>query len=200
MNKDVNWAEIENKLIGTLDSDRYRHTLGVSYTAAAIAMAHGLDVHKARLAGLLHDCAKYVPSRERLSLCAENGIEVSEVERKNTSLLHSKLGALIASRDYGIDDPAIHGAIRWHTTGRPEMTPIEQIIYIADYIEPNRDEKITIDPDIRRLAYTDLDRCCEAIMSACVSYIRSSGKEMDPATVEAYEYYHRLINDTGKEP
>lgn len=191
----MNWKEIEDRLKSTLDDKRYRHTLGVSYTSAAIAMAHSMNVEKARLAGLLHDCAKKIPSEERLIMCAENGIEVTEIERKNTSLLHSKLGVYIADRDYGIDDPEIAGAIRWHTTGRPSMTKLEQVVYIADYIEPNRDEDITIDPVIRAYAYTDLDICCRLIMEKAVNYIRISAKDMDDMTLEAYNYYKELTKD-----
>ena len=132
--QDINWKEIEEKLKDTLDEERFRHTLGVSYTAAAIAMAHGYDVQKARLAGMLHDCAKSVPKEKRIPMCEEYGIEVSECEKENTGLLHSKLGVMIADRIYGISDEEILGSIRWHTTGRPEMSILEQIIYIADYI------------------------------------------------------------------
>ena len=191
----MNWKEIEEKLKNTLDEKRYRHTLGVSYTAAAIAMAHGADVQKARLAGILHDCAKYIPKEDRLRLCTENGIEVTEIERKNTSLLHSKLGVYIAKRDFKIEDEEIFGAIRWHTTGHPGMTLLEQIIYIADYIEPNRDDDMVISEEIRKTAYTNLDKCCKLIMEHIVEYIRSSAKEMDEMTLEAYNYY-RAIADT----
>lgn len=191
MNCLPDWKSIEEKLKNTLDEERYRHTLGVSYTAAALAMAHGEDVQKARLAGLLHDCAKCIPGNQRIKICEDNHIEIREVERKNTSLLHSKLGAFIAKRDFGIDDEEIFGAIRWHTTGRPDMTVLEQIIYISDFIEPNRDEEITIDPDIRKYAFTDLDECCKRIMADVVEYIHSASREMDEMTVEAYNYYSR---------
>lgn len=188
----ADWKSIEQKLQKTLDEERYRHTLGVSYTAAAIAMAHGYDLQKAKLAGLLHDCAKHIPAEERLRLCEENAIEITEIERKNTSLLHSKLGVYIAERDYGIQDEEILGAIRWHTTGKPEMSELEQIIYIADYIEPNRDKWLLIDPEIRKSAYTNLNQCCMLIMEKIVKYIRSKQKDMDEMTIEAYQYYKEL--------
>ena len=189
-----NWREIEKRLKDTLDEDRYRHTLGVAFTAAAMAMAHKLDITKARLAGLLHDCAKCIPKEERLSLCVKNGIEVTAIEQINVSLLHSKLGVLIARRDFGIDDPEIAGAIRWHTTGRPAMTKLEQIIYLADCIEPNRDDEMMIDPEVRYAAFTDLDKCCRMIMEEVVKYIRTSGKDMDDKTLEAYNYYKNLTD------
>ncbi len=186
---DINWKEIEEKLKNSLNEERYRHTLGVSYTAAAISMAHGYDVQKARLAGLLHDCAKYVAKEYRIPMCEEYGIGVSECEEENTGLLHSKLGVIIAERNYGISDPEILGAIRWHTTGKPEMSILEQIIYIADYIEPNRDTDIEIPTEIRGYAFTDLDRCCALIMKRIVSYLKNFSRKMDEMTVKACEFY-----------
>lgn len=190
--QDINWKEIEEKLKDTLDEERFRHTLGVSYTAAAIAMAHGYDVQKARLAGMLHDCAKSVPKEKRIPMCEEYGIEVSECEKENTGLLHSKLGVMIADRIYGISDEEILGSIRWHTTGRPEMSILEQIIYIADFIEPNRDIELEIPAEIRKSAYSDLDRCCALIMKEIVGYLRDSSKKMDEMTEKACEYYCAL--------
>ena len=192
---DINWKEIEDKLRGTLDEYRFRHTLGVAYTAAALAMSHGADVEKARLAGLLHDCAKAVKGQERIVLCEENGIDITPTERVNTSLLHCKLGVLMASERYGINDPEILGAIRWHTTGRPEMSVLEKIIYIADFIEPNREEIMTIAPEIRTLAFKDLDLACDAVMAETIRYLKSTDKTMDESTVEAYNYYHKLAEN-----
>ncbi len=186
---DINWEEIEEKLKNSLDEERFRHTLGVSYTAAAIAMAHGYDVQKARLAGMLHDCAKSVAKEKRIPMCEEYGIGISECEKENTGLLHSKLGVVVAERNYGISDPEILGAIRWHTTGKPEMSILEQIIYIADYIEPNRDTELDISLEIRQSAFSDLDRCCAMIMKGIVSYLKNSSKKMDEMTVKACEFY-----------
>lgn len=188
----INWKETEDKLRGALDDYRFRHTLGVAYTAAALAMSHGYDVSKARLAGLLHDCAKGIRGQERIAMCEENGIEITPVERENTSLLHSKLGVLLASRDYGINDPEILSAIRWHTTGRPEMSVLEKIIYISDFIEPNREEIMSVDPELKTLAFKDLDLGCEAVMSETIRYLKATQKTMDEKTVEAYNYYHEL--------
>ena len=191
---EYNWKEIEKKLKNTLDGKRYRHTLGVSYTAAALAMAHGEDIKKARLAGLLHDCAKCVPEQERIPMCEEYGISLTPCEISNTALIHAKLGVVIAKRDYLIKDEDILGAIRWHTTGKPEMSALEQIIYIADYIEPNRDAKLQISSEIRKTAFKDLDAGCEAVMGDIVAYLNSTGYQMDEMTYKAYDYYHELIS------
>lgn len=195
---EINWNKIEEQLKEELDEYRFRHTLGVSYTAAALAMAYGSDVQKARLAGLLHDCAKAIPNSIRIPMCEENGISVTDIERENTSLLHSKLGVLVARRDYGVEDEDILGSIRWHTTGKPEMSLLEQIVYIADYIEPNRDYNMEIKSEIRKKAFTDPDLGCDAIMSEIVDYIKKSSKPMDEMTIKAYNYYHSKVNGKGE--
>ena len=126
---------------------RYEHTLGVSYTAMALAMRYGQDLDQAELAGLLHDCAKYFNDEEIIKKCRKHGIEVSEAELRAPAVLHAKYGAWLAKNRYGVSDPEILSAIRWHTTGRANMTTLDKIIYVADYIEPRRDKA----PDLPRL-------------------------------------------------
>ena len=136
---DEKQIEIRKKLKKKLDTARYEHTLGVAYTAACLAMRYGADIQKAEVAGLLHDCAKCIPDEEKLQKCEKHHLPISDAERKNPSLLHAKLGAYYARQKYGITDEEILGAITWHTTGKPEMTLLEEIVFIADYIEPDRD-------------------------------------------------------------
>ena len=113
--------KIKEDLKKKLSSKRYEHTMGVEYTSTCLAMRYGADIEKARLAGLLHDCAKYLSSEEKLSECERYGIPVSAYERKNPELLHAKLGACFANELYGVTDPEILSAIIWHTTGCPEI-------------------------------------------------------------------------------
>lgn len=174
-----------------LKPDRYEHTIGVAYTAAAMAMAHGADVEKALIAGFLHDCAKSMSHEEQLDICERNNIEVTEVERKNHSLLHAKAGAYLARTRYDIYDPEILGAIRWHTTGKEDMSLLEKIVYIADYIEPNR-KPLQDMAEIRYEAYHDLDRCLAHILHNSVIYLQTIGKECDEATMNAYQYYRKF--------
>ena len=108
------------------DARRFEHTLGVEYTAAALAMRYGSNMENARTAGLLHDCAKCLSDEKRLSICKKNHIKVTEVERKNPFLLHAKVGAYLAREKYGIKDPDILNAIQNHTTGRTNMRPTWQ--------------------------------------------------------------------------
>ena len=96
---------IRKKLKKKLDEQRYEHTLGVAFTAMSLAMKYDVDLHKAELAGLLHDCAKCMPDERKLHKCEKYNIPISETERKNPSLLHSKLGAYLAEHKYGVKDP-----------------------------------------------------------------------------------------------
>ena len=138
-----------------MDKGRFVHTQGVRYTSTALAMAHGIDLEKAEVAGLLHDCAKCISDSKKLKICEKNDIPVSSAERENPFLLHAKVGAYIAEEKYHVDDPDILSAIRFHTTGRPGMSMLEQIVFIADYIEPLRNKSKRL-PEIRttNLTYT----------------------------------------------
>ena len=129
---------IRKKLEKKLKEERYIHTLGVMYTAASMAMRHGADVQKAMTAGLLHDCGKYCDVNEQILLCRKHHIKLSDAELEVPALIHARLGAYFAEYEYGITDSEILDAITYHTTGRPAMTMIEKIVYLADYIEPGR--------------------------------------------------------------
>lgn len=180
--------EIRKKLKKVQDKDRYEHTKGVMYTAGCLAMAYGYDMQKAMLAGLLHDCAKCIPNDEKLRLCEENDILISSVERENPFLLHAKLGALLAKTKYDVTDPLILHAIKVHTTGEPDMNILDKIIYIADYIEPNRNKAANLDC-VRELAFHDLDVCMAEILHDTLVYLKKRGGNIDPTTQMTYEFY-----------
>ena len=165
-----NFAEYEKKLKKYLDKDRYRHTLGVMYTAAALAMAHDDDMEQAQMAGLLHDCAKCIPNKKKLKICKKQNIRISSVEKSNPFLLHAKLGAYIAKEKYQIEDEEILSAIRWHTTGKEAMSELEKIVYIADYIEPGRNKAPRL-AWIRKVAFEDLDEGMYYILKDSLSYL-----------------------------
>lgn len=185
--------KIQKKLHKKLDEKRYRHTLGVMYTSAALAMAHGQDWEKAQLAGLLHDCAKCFSDQEQLKLCRKHKIPISSYERANPYLLHAKLGAYFAREKYGVGDEDVLNAIRSHTTGKPRMAALEQIVYIADYIEPMRCTAPRLDT-IRRLAFQDLDQCMYEILKDTLEHLSRSHKDIDIATKKAFQYYGAVRN------
>lgn len=181
-------AEIVKKLESKLKPGRFVHSIGVEYTAANLAFLYGVDVERARLAGLLHDCAKYIPTDEKLKRAKKYGIKISKCEKVNPDLLHGKIGAYLAREKYGVEDEEILSAISYHTTGRPGMTLLEKIIFVADYIEPNR-RIIRELPEIRREAYTDLDKCVIHILKNTLEYLETLNAAIDDLTKETYDYY-----------
>lgn len=182
--------KLRKQLQDSLKPDRFDHTLGVAYTAASMAFAHGADVEKALIAGMLHDCAKCMSHEEQVKICEKNNIEISDVEKRNHSLLHAKVGMYLARTKYDVYDTEILNAIRWHTTGREDMSLLEKIVYIADFIEPNRKPLEGMDV-IRKEAFSDIDRCLAHILHDSVIYLDTIGKEVDEATSNAYQYYKK---------
>ena len=190
MKKDI--IEYRKTLEKDLDQNRFEHSLGVEYTSACLAFIHGEDVMKARIAGLLHDCAKCIPHGEQIKIMEKAGQPPLREELDNQSLLHSKCGAIIARDKYDIDDTDILNAIRFHTVGRPNMSLLEKIVYIADFIEPTRKE-LQIMKDVRKAAFINIDQALLWIMESVTGYVRSKGLEPAPSSVAAYEYYKNQI-------
>lgn len=189
-----NIPKMKRTLKKYLTEDRYEHTEGVMYTAAALAMKYGEDIEKALVAGLLHDCAKCIPDHKKLKICNKNHIELTDLEMNNPFLIHAKLGAFIAREKYEIEDQEILDAIACHTTGKPAMTLLDKIIYISDYIEPMRSKAPNLS-DVRRLAFEDIDVTLFKILSDTLAYLRSSSKNMDYMTLKTYEYYKKKMLD-----
>ena len=191
MNMQYDLKAFAKKVKKHQEKDRYEHTKGVMYTAAALAMAYGCDLEKARVAGLLHDCAKCIPDEKKIKLCEKNKIEISEIESQAPFLLHAKLGAFLAKEKYQVEEEEILSSIRWHTTGKADMTMLEKIIYIADYIEPNREKAPNL-AQIRQTAFQDIDECMYEILKDSMAYLSENPKTMDPMTEQAYTYYEAL--------
>lgn len=187
-----NLVKMQKKLKKYIDEMRFHHTLGVMYTAASLAMCHGEDIERAQVAGLLHDCAKCIPNAKKLKLCAQKNIPVSEIEEKSPYLLHARIGAYIAREKYHVEDPEILSAIEFHTTGKAEMTLLEKIIFIADYIEPMRSKAANL-PEIRSLAFLDIDRAVYLTMRDTITYLEKEKSWLDNQTIVAYNYYKELV-------
>ena len=189
--KEYNFPKLEKKLKKYMDEERFIHTQGVMYTACALAMCHNADMNQARLAGLLHDCAKCIPNSKKLKICQRENIPVSAAEEASPDLLHAKLGVYISKEKYGVTDREVRQAVRYHTTGRPEMTLLEKIIYIADYIEPGRDNAPNL-PTVRRLAFQDLDETMYVILKDTLEYLEHGSGTIDATTRQACRYYQEL--------
>ena len=181
-------VEIREKLKKKLKPSRYEHTLGVCYTAVALAMRWGCDLDKAELAGLLHDCAKRYTNEEIIAQCDRRGVVLTEAERSAPPVVHAKLGAWMAEHKYNVSDPEILSAVSFHTTGKPDMSLLDKIIYVSDFIEPGRTRLEHLE-EFRKLAFIDLDEAFFAICENILLYLERSGGFIDPASKETYEYY-----------
>lgn len=183
----------QKKLQHYIDKGRYQHTLGVMYTAAALAMAYQYNIEKAMIAGLLHDCAKSMPHEKKIEICRKHDIEMTQIELENPFLLHAKVGAFIAKKKYDITDEEILHAIAVHTTGEPAMSTLDMILFIADYIEPGRDKAQNL-PKIREMAFQNLEHAVEQILYDTLNYLNGKSGRIDPKTEETYEYYKNRRN------
>lgn len=187
--------EIIDKLSKTLKKKRFNHVISVAYTAANLAMRYEYDINDAFRAGLLHDCSKYLSDKDQISYCKKNKIILSDIETANPALIHAKSGAVLANKEYDEENTAILEAIKWHTTGKPEMSLLEKIIFVADFIEPNRDFDNDLLGILRKEAYDNIDRCVCHIYKRTIEHISSSSKKLDPIAQEAYIYYKNLIGE-----
>ena len=183
---------IEKSLQGLLSPHRYAHTLGVMHTACALSMAHSYPMTRAQIAGLLHDCAKYLSNDQLIEIAKKRGLSISPGEEKAPQLLHAKVGALFAEEIYGVQDPAVLRAIRLHTTGSPAMGLLDKIIFVADYIEPGRDRAPHLS-DIRQLAFYDLDLAVTLILEDTIAFLEASGAEIDISSRQTLDSYRDII-------
>ena len=180
------------QLESELKYNRFVHTMGVAYTATSLALVYGADMEKAEIAGLLHDCAKCMDLKKMVRVCEKAGLEISDMERNSVSLLHSKAGSVLVSEKYGYKDEDIINAVRYHTTGRPGMSLLEKIIFVADYMEPGRDVAEDL-PEVRKLAFGSytIDDAVLKILEDSLIYLKSTGREIDPMTQRTYDFYKR---------
>ena len=184
--------EAKNWIRPMLADKRYHHSLCVAKEAVRLAKRFGADPEKAELAGLLHDITKELPTEKQLKMMESFGIILTDVERRSRKVWHAMLGAAYLERECGVTDPDILGAVRWHTTGKAGMTLLEKIVYIADYIEPKRDKAPNL-PQIRQLAFEDLNMALLRILEDTVEYLDQGDDETDDITRQTYEYYKNHI-------
>lgn len=164
---------------------RVKHVLGCSQTAWELAQLHGADPDAARRAGILHDVTKALSGSDQLLLCQVYGIELDAFERAHPKLLHAVTGAAVAQRIFG-ESPEVVQAIRWHTSGKADMTTLEKIIYVADYMEPNRDFPGV--ETLRHLAFENLDAALLLGLRMTREHLDEQGAEMGQNSVAAMAY------------
>ncbi len=181
--------------LSMLKRSRVPHVLGTEETAARLARRWGEDEETARRAALLHDCTKKLNAEQHLALIRQYDIRLDEEERGEAKLYHAVTGAAVAKHVFGVS-PEIESAIRWHTTGKADMTTLEKIIYLADYIEPTRDFcDLT---ELRKLAFEDLDRAVLMGLTMAVRDLKERGVPVHSNSVRARDYLKGKLSDHEK--
>ena len=183
--KHLPMEELEQVVIDLLNPNRVKHVLGCRDTAAELARVWGADETDAARAGLLHDITKALDGPLQLTLCREYGKVLDEFSENNPKTLHALTGSLVAERIFG-ENEAVVKAIESHTTGKPAMNTLEKIIYVADYMEPNRDFPGV--EELRRLAYTDLDGALKLGLEMTLAMLKQQKRQISPASSQALAY------------
>ena len=186
--RDLPMEELEQVVVSLLKPNRVAHVLGCRDTAREMAKNWGADETDAARAGLLHDITKALSGPLQLTVCRTYGVELSEFSSHNPKTLHALTGSLVAERIFG-EDPAVVAAICSHTTGKANMNTLEKIIYVADYMEPNRDFP-GVD-DLRHLAYTDLDGALKMGLEMTLSMLKEQNREISPQSQEAIDWLNK---------
>ncbi len=183
--KNLPMEELEQVVVSLLNPNRVAHVLGCRDTAVELARRWGADVTDAARAGILHDITKALDGPLQLTLCEAYGKILSDFSRKYPKTLHALTGSLVAERIFG-ENEAVVSAIRYHTTGKAAMNLLETIVYVADYMEPNRDfpgvEKL------RTLAFTDLPSALKLGLEMTMEHLKRQGSEVSPESREALAY------------
>ena len=178
--------EMHRKLRSDQKERRYFHTMGVVKEAIRLAPKFGVDVEKAKIAALLHDCAKNFDQDRFLEIAAEYGVKLDEYALKEPALIHAFLGAAVAYRDYGVTDREILDAIYYHTTARANMTNLEKLVYIADMIEPGR--TMPQAEELRKMVEENLDDALIYAIDCSIKHVIKKGRLIHPDSIHARNY------------
>lgn len=179
--------EIKKYLKENLKESRYNHTLGVCEIALELAELNGVSKEKAEIAALAHDVAKNLSKEEMMKIIKDNNIILSNVEKENMNLWHSIIAPIVAEEKLGITDEDILDAVRWHTTGKEDMSVLTKIIYIADMIEPGRSFPGL--EDIRKETFEDLDKGVYTGLTHSIQFLLSKNLLIDENTIKARNYF-----------
>jgi len=185
-------------LISQIGTERYNHSLRVIETAVELGRIYNADIKKVKIAALYHDCGKVGSTDQIMRIAIENNVKLSEEDKKSPETIHTKLGEYIAQHKYHITDEDILNAIKHHTTGRPEMSLLEKIIFIADYIEPKREfpgvEKV------REESKKDLNKSILTALKNTINYLKSKNEYIHKDTIDACNFINKnRRSDTLKE-
>lgn len=186
--RDLSMEDLEKTVIGLLNPNRVAHVLGCRDTAVALAEKWGEDPVNAARAGLLHDVTKALNGPLQLTLCRTYGENLNEFSFQNPKTLHALTGSLVAGRIFG-ENEAVVSAVCSHTTGKPNMNLLEKIIYVADYMEPNRDFDGV--QKMRELAFSNIDEALKMGLQMTVDLLKKQGREVSPESAEALAWLNQ---------
>ncbi len=179
------YKNIADSLRERLLEKRYKHTLSVLKCAQKMAEIYDVDFDQATLAALLHDCGRVVPIGEQVDFASKNNIPLDEIELKNIILIHAKLGAFIAEKEYGIGDGEVLEAIAYHTTACVGMSNLAMLIYVADMLEDTRDF-----PGVNKLraqiGVAELPKLMLACLTSTIKNLLEENRLLHPNSIRAY--------------
>lgn len=181
-----NENEIVEYLSQNLNNQRFEHSLRVKETCISLAKHYNIDVEKASRAGLVHDCAKNLKNNEIINILEKNGYNIDEMFVGNSNIMHGLVGSIIAEKVMDIQDKEVLNAIAYHTTGRANMSILEKLVYLADYIEPMRNFNGV--HELRKLAYENLDEALLLSFNNTIKYVIDRGQLIHKDTIEARNY------------
>lgn len=187
-----NEKEMLDYLKKNLKEGRLKHSISVSETAIELATIYGQNIEKARIAGLVHDCAKNLADEQLIEAAAQHKVELDEVSKQSPQILHGLVGSIIARDVMKIYDEDILNSIKYHTTGRKNMSILEKIIFISDYIEPLRkfngiEEERSLE-ELRKLSRVNLDDAVIITLENTIKYVISKKRLLHLDTINARNY------------
>jgi predicted HD superfamily hydrolase involved in NAD metabolism len=192
----LKFTELARRVRDHLGQDhRYRHTIRVARCADVLAQRHGIDAHKARLAGLLHDLARLYPAERLIAECEDRGMAIDAFERANPVVLHARLGAAIAAESFGVHDRQVLSAIEKHTTAAAFMSPLDCAVFLADGLEPERTfpERAAL----WNLALNDLNGATREMLLSSIRHLARKGLVVAPATAAAALAFGIPLEEVG---
>lgn len=182
------FKKVRKYIDDNISEHRKKHIYGTYQEALKLADRYNVNVIHAALAALLHDTTKELDAQRQLDIIKKYNAETFDNELSTAKLLHQVTGAVYAKEIFGVQNDDIINAVRYHTTGRPEMSVLEKIIFIADFIEPTRDYEGV--EEIRKYAYQDLDTACIVALDFTIRTLKNEDKIINAQTIEAFRYYY----------
>lgn len=192
----MDYESVKYVISKRLSEKRYKHSLGVAEIAEKLARKYGEDEKTARMAGILHDVTKELSEKEQAELIKKYKIKLDDVEKNEPKLHHAITAPVYLKNCIRLPDNVVN-AIRYHTTGRANMSLLEKIIYLADYIEPSRNFEGV--EELRELAFNDINEALRRALEMSVEEVKRNGKTVHKNTIEAIEFLDNLYRTGSSE-